>query len=88
MKTLLIVYHSMTGGSLQMARAADASNCSNRSPYPTLHLLRESSIDRAVAACPEAEAIFETNIATLRGMDDASLKALFGSRVGKPRKAP
>jgi len=68
-------------------RAADASNCSNRSPYPTLHLLRESSIDRAVAACPEAEAIFETNIATLRGMDDASLKALFGSRVGKPRKA-
>ena len=67
--------------------ANDVGNCSNRSPHPTLHLLRESSIDRAVAAYPEAEAIFETNIATLRGMDDASLKALFGSRVGKPRKA-
>ena len=67
-------------------RANDASNCSNRSPHPTLHLLRESSIDRAVAAYPEAEAIFEANIATLRGMDDASLQALFGGRVGKPRK--
>ena len=43
----------------------DISNYSNRSPYPTLHLLREASIDKAVAAFPEAEAIFETNIATL-----------------------
>ena len=43
----------------------DISNYSNRSPYPTLHLLREASIDKAVAAFPKAEAIFETNIATL-----------------------
>ena len=43
----------------------DISNFSNRSPYPTLHLLREASIDRAVAAFPEAESIFENNIATL-----------------------
>ena len=45
--------------------ADDISNYSNRSPYPTLHLLREASIDKAVAAFPEADDIFETNIATL-----------------------
>ncbi|MEO8525368.1 MAG: DUF1415 domain-containing protein [Caldimonas sp.] len=43
----------------------DVANATNRSPHPTLHLLREASIDRAVAAFPEAEAIFEANIATL-----------------------
>ena len=44
----------------------DMENATNRSPYPTLHLLREESIDRAVAAFPEAEAIYETNIDTLQ----------------------
>lgn len=43
----------------------DVTNASNQSPHPTLHLLREASIDRAVAAFPEAEAIFEANIETL-----------------------
>jgi len=43
----------------------DIGNYTNRSPYPTLHLLREESIDRAVEAFPEAEAIFEKNIETL-----------------------
>jgi hypothetical protein len=43
----------------------DPANASNRAPYPTLHLLREESIARAVAAFPEAEAIFEANIETL-----------------------
>ncbi len=43
----------------------DITNFTNRSPYPTLHLLREESIDRAVEAFPEAETIFETNMATL-----------------------
>jgi len=45
--------------------ADDVTNATNRSPYPTLHLLREDSVDRAVAAFPEAEAIFEKNMATL-----------------------
>ena len=48
--------------------ADDLSNATNRSPYPTLHLLREASVERAVAAFPEAEAIFETNIATLEAL--------------------
>jgi hypothetical protein len=43
----------------------DIGNYTNRSPYPTLHLLREDSIDRAVEAFPEAEEIFEKNIETL-----------------------
>ena len=46
-------------------RADDVTNFTNRSPYPTLHLLREESIDRAVAAFPHAEAIFEVNMQTL-----------------------
>lgn len=43
----------------------DITNYTNRSPYPTLHLLREDSIDRAVAAFPNPESIFETNMQTL-----------------------
>ncbi|WP_413459119.1 DUF1415 domain-containing protein [Herbaspirillum huttiense] len=46
----------------------DIENYSNRSPFPILHLLRESSIDRAVAAYPDAAAIFEKNMATLRNL--------------------
>ena len=43
----------------------DIENFTNRSPYPVLQLLREESIDRAVEAFPEAEAIFEKNIETM-----------------------
>lgn len=43
----------------------DIDNFTNRSPYPTLHLLREASIDRAVASFPDAADIFEKNIDTM-----------------------
>jgi hypothetical protein len=46
----------------------DVENLSNRSPHPTLHLLREDSVERAVEAFPEAEAIYEKNIETLQGL--------------------
>lgn len=46
--------------------ANDIENYTNRSPYPILHLLRESSIERAVEAFPQAETIFEKNMETLR----------------------
>jgi hypothetical protein len=52
--------------------SADAiDNYTNRSPYPTLHLLREASIERAVEAFPDAADIFEKNIETLKrlGLD-------------------
>ena len=44
------------------------TNFTNRSPYPTLHLLREASIDRAVRAFPQAQAIFESNMQTMERM--------------------
>ena len=59
------------------APADDISHASNRAPYPSLHLLREASIDRAVAAFPEAETIFERNIDTLRRLGPAGWRALF-----------
>ncbi len=46
--------------------ADDITHFTNRAPYPTLHLLREDSIARAVQAFPDAAAIYENNIATLR----------------------
>lgn len=55
----------------------DVTNYTNRSPYPTLHLLREASIDRAVAAFPDAASIFETNIATLDKLGAEGWQALF-----------
>lgn len=58
--------------------ADDLANGTNRSPYPTLHLLREESIDRAVAAFPEAEAIFEANIATMQRLGAEGWAALRG----------
>jgi len=46
--------------------ADDITNATNRAPHPTLHLLREASIDRAVAAFPDAATIYEANMATLQ----------------------
>lgn len=46
--------------------ADDITNATNRSPYPTLHLIREDSIDRAVQAFPDAKSIYEVNMDTLR----------------------
>jgi len=44
----------------------DPENGTNRSPYPTLHLLREASVERAVAAFGDTAAIYQKNIETLR----------------------
>lgn len=54
----------------------DIGNATNQSPYPTLHLIREDSLDRAVEAFPEAEAIFEANIATMERLGRAGWAAL------------
>lgn len=60
----------------------DITNYTNRAPYPTLHLLRESSIDRAVQAFPEAEMIFEENMRTLEALGFEGWQAL-GMARGK-----
>ena len=57
----------------------DVANCTNRSPHPTLHLLRESDIDRAVAAFPDAATIYQRNIETLRRLGHAGWAQLLAS---------
>lgn len=54
----------------------DIGNYTNRAPYPVLHLLREASIDRAVDAFPDAEQIYEKNIATLQRLGAEGWAAL------------
>jgi uncharacterized protein len=58
------------------AEPDDITNATNRAPWPTLHLIREDSITRAVAAMPEAEAIYETNMATMRRLGPDGWAAL------------
>jgi hypothetical protein len=58
------------------AEPDDITNFTNRAPYPTLHLLREESVDRAVAAFPNAEAIFETNMQTMQDLGQEGWTAL------------
>jgi hypothetical protein len=55
----------------------DIENYTNRSPYPTLHLLREESIDRAVDAFPDAASIYERNMETMRKLGREGWRQLF-----------
>ena len=54
----------------------DIGNYTNRAPFAMLHLLREESVEKAVAAFPEAESIFEQNIARLEKLGPEGWKAL------------
>jgi hypothetical protein len=57
--------------------AADAvENCTNRSPYPTLHLLREASIERAVETMVDTDEIYRRNIEMLRHLGAEGWRAL------------
>lgn len=55
----------------------DIENYTNRSPYPMLHLLREASVERAVAAFPETETIYEKNMETLRRLGHEGWRRLW-----------
>ena len=55
----------------------DISNYTNRAPYPTLHLLREDSVSRAVSAFPEADTIVDRNIETLDKLGVEGWRKLF-----------
>ena len=55
----------------------DIANFTNRSPHPTLHLLREASVDRAVAAFPDAAAIYERNIERLHRLGHEGWRRLW-----------
>jgi uncharacterized protein len=46
----------------------DIENYTNRSPYPMLHVLREASVERAIAAVGDTDEIYRKNIRTLRNL--------------------
>lgn len=56
--------------------ADDVTNFTNRSPYPMLHLLRESSVSRAVASVTDARHIYERNRSTMRRLGPSGVAAL------------
>jgi uncharacterized protein len=62
----------------------DIENFTNRSPYPMLHLLREASVERAVAAFPDTAAIYERNIATLRRLGHVGWRKLWSDDESRP----
>ena len=62
----------------------DISNFTNRAPYPTLHLLREESIDKAVAACPAASLIYERNMQVLEDLGREGWESLFKENTATP----
>ena len=55
----------------------DITNFSNRSPWPTLHLLREASIERAMESMSDTDAIYRNNIATLERLGQDGWQALW-----------
>ncbi len=56
--------------------ADDVTNATNRSPFPMLHLLREDSLDRAIASVPDTDEIVERNLALMRKLGESGLKDL------------
>jgi uncharacterized protein len=56
--------------------ANDVTNSTNRSPFPTLHLLRESSLDKATDALPDASDIVDRNLATLTRIGHSGWESL------------
>ena len=55
----------------------DIENFTNRSPYPTLHLLREESVERAIATTGDAAEIYRRNIRTLRNLGHSGWRRLW-----------
>ena len=55
----------------------DITNFTNRAPYPTLHLLREASVERALEAYPEPEKIYEANLETMRRLGPEGWRQLW-----------
>lgn len=58
-------------------QSEDIENYTNRSPYPMLHLLRETSIERAIAAVPDTDEIYRRNIRSLRELGHAGWQRLW-----------
>lgn len=57
----------------------DPANFTNRSPYPMLHLLREASLEKALAHYPNPEDIPERNIEVARQRGLAHMQLLLAA---------
>ena len=57
----------------------DAENYTNRSPYPVLHVLREASLERAIADYPDVDDIPQRNIELMNTLGQHKLQALLRS---------
>lgn len=61
----------------------DIENATNRAPWPSLHLLREASIERAVAGLDDTASIYERNMQTMRALGHEGWAALM-ARITDP----
>ena len=57
----------------------DPENFTNRSPYPTLHIIREESLERAIEQYPDVGHIPERNIELMNQMGVEKLSAMLKS---------
>lgn len=55
----------------------DAENYTNRSPYPMLHIIREASLERAIAEYPDVDQVPERNVALMNRLGHTTLQTLF-----------
>lgn len=69
------------------AEPDDITNYTNRAPYPTIHLLREASIERGVKAFPDANTIYETNLETMKQLGHVGWERL-GIKTAEPHLRP
>jgi len=58
---------------------SDVENFTNRSPYPILHILREASLEKAIANHPNTEQIPEDNIALMKKLGNEHMQALLNA---------
>lgn len=63
----------------------DTGNFTNRSPYPMLHILREASVERAIADYPDIEKIPDRNIETMRKLGLNRMRGLLAVCTGHAR---
>lgn len=57
----------------------DVENYTNRSPYPMLHLIREESLERAIASYPDVDNIPERNKKLMESLGEIKMKELLGA---------
>jgi len=57
--------------------ADDAGNLTNRSPWPLLHIIREDSLEQAIAHYPDVDGIPERNIARMKALGPDERRRLF-----------